>query len=104
MLPDGERRRDPRTVSRGPGVVSRRPSDSGLTVGVLEGGGIPAGAPHLPLNSEDIMTGKQFKEFAALVPDNAVVEMDEGYSSANWKPIGVAKIRARLIVTPKVEE
>ncbi len=50
------------------------------------------------------MTGKQFKEFAALVPDHAVVEMDEGYSSANWKPLGVAKIRARLIVTPNVEE
>lgn len=50
------------------------------------------------------MTGKQLKEFAALVPDHAVVEMDEGYSSANWKPLDVAKIRARLIVTPKVEE
>lgn len=50
------------------------------------------------------MTGKQFKAFAALVPDEAVVEMDEGYSSANWKALGVTKIRARLIVTPKVEE
>lgn len=48
------------------------------------------------------MTGKQFKEFAALVPDNAVIETDEGYTGQKWEPLNPAKIQARLIVTPYV--
>lgn len=50
------------------------------------------------------MTGKHFKAFAALVPDNAVVEMDEGYATESWKPLKAVKVRARLILTPHVDE
>ncbi len=43
------------------------------------------------------MTGKQFKEFALLVPDNAVMEMDR----FGWIPINPAQIRAHLILQPE---
>ncbi len=48
------------------------------------------------------MTGKQFKEFAQLVPDSAVIEiMSERYPN-EWKPLNPAAIQARLIITPEV--
>lgn len=47
------------------------------------------------------MTGKQFKEFAARVPDDAIVELPEKYGSG-WEALDAKKIRANLIVHPAV--
>ena len=43
------------------------------------------------------MTGKQLKEFAALVPDNAVIEIDR----FGWVPVSPAQIRAHLSIQPE---
>ncbi len=51
------------------------------------------------------MTGKQFKEFANQVPDNAVIEMqDKNDYRQEWKPLDPTKIQARLMVRPQVSE
>lgn len=48
------------------------------------------------------MTGKQFKEFAQLVPDSAVIETRSDQYPNEWNPLNPAAIQARLIVTPEV--
>lgn len=50
------------------------------------------------------MTGKQFKEFANQVPDNAVIEMQEDRYPREWEPLVPNIIRARLIISPQVED
>jgi len=47
------------------------------------------------------MTGKQLKDFAARIPDDAIVQVPEKYGS-DWESLDSKKIRANLIVLPVV--
>ena len=40
------------------------------------------------------MTGKQLKAWAAQVHDDAVIQIDTGYSVPAWTPVNERKIRA----------
>lgn len=48
------------------------------------------------------MTGKQLKDFAAKLHDEAVVEIDECYRSG-WRELELRGIRARHMVMPDIE-
>ncbi len=52
------------------------------------------------------MTGKQFKDFANQVPDNAVIEIETDPKSykEEWKRLDPKKIQARLMLKPHVVE
>lgn len=49
------------------------------------------------------MTGKQLKEWAAVVPDGATIEQVEnpGYSYEKWKPLDPTSVRAILLLVPE---
>jgi len=52
------------------------------------------------------MTGKQFKEFASQVPDNAVIEIetDSRTYKDEWKRLDPKKIQARFVLKPSAIE
>lgn len=50
------------------------------------------------------MTGKQFKEFANQVPDNAVVERRSERYPNDWSPMKASEIQARLVIVPSSAE
>lgn len=46
------------------------------------------------------MTGKQLKEWAVKIPDEATIEQVEnpGYSYEKWTPLDPASVRATLLI------